>query len=847
MEDSKETTTNISVPSEQDAKITTATTTEKPVEPSVPVTSTTETTTAETTAETSTGTTTETPAETITEKEEAKKDTPEPVPEKTTVSKEGESGNNVPATSSTTPPATQHLPRGSRRNIGVSSIASRVHSRSSTEGKLPSRFSDYEVGSQSPRVSRQRSNDSLKKGSATKEKEAKKETGDTVQPVAPPPPPPSSSSHPASVESKEVDPADALEMMLMSSGALPREPPSKKSHEETTATTETTVSTPSTTSSTTKRNRSSSASITTTTTITGSSPTSGKKSKSKKKSLVEGREARVVKPKFSLEMEMSLSDELQKCFTLLKGMFSQADYSPFYYAVDPIRLNIPDYFDVIKHPMDMTKIKEKLLSGRYADAKQFTQDIHLMFENARTYNPVGNPIHALAERLESSFEEQMAKIHSRRVSSAPASSSSSSSSSAATTTATATSTSSSSQLTSASSKSSSRSKHMRVSHSKSSSSMMSDSSSSSSDSSSSSSGDSDDERGKRKKDKHHKHHHHHHHHGKKGGKKRPHSSSAANDLIAYEESRRRREEMEKLYNEIRLLKSQLKEQKHNKVKEARAERAAAAAARRTSKYTAKRPPLSFDTTPDPDRPVTEEDKRRISGNINRLPPERMLPLVSFVQDQIPSLCLVVPGCAPLVPSEIEVDLDTLDNRTLRTVDHKVRQALALAGQARRRAERRLLEMQMQKEQQLRHHASLPIEQKQRVIQAKSSFQNAVLTSQQTAMNYVNSLQRNMVSPVGTPTFSQQDMSLPGTPGSGQSRARSTEEDDDDEMEDDDVDDNDITANLPSDSDSSSSSSSSSESDDDMAPQTFAPPPSLIPGATPVSLSQATAITSGASS
>ena len=33
---------------------------------------------------------------------------------------------------------------------------------------------------------------------------------------------------------------------------------------------------------------------------------------------------------------------------------------PFHKPVDPVALGLPDYFDVIKEPMDMSKIKQKL-------------------------------------------------------------------------------------------------------------------------------------------------------------------------------------------------------------------------------------------------------------------------------------------------------------------------------------------------------------------------------------------------------------------------------------------------------------------------------------------------------
>jgi len=725
MEDKKETTEKVSLPSDHDATVTTetATTTAPPPPPPQP-------TAAEAEPAPAPAAATEQSAPAPSEKKEedaSAKMTDDPSVSET-VSAENSFSDAQSLAADAAAPATQPSetkPRSSsRRNSGVSGIAHRVHrheTRSPAEVKLPSRFSDYEVGSprqnQSSRVSRQRSNDSLKKSSSSKDLKTSKDSvttttttedssatvtkEDNTKMTEPNPVVPASVSAPAPapapvlpVVDKEVDPADALEMMLMSRGAIPAEPPTKKPREEKSSS-ETSATTESTAATTAAAGAPASAPAPAAAAAAATTTTPPKKSKSRRKTLVEGREARVVKPKFSLEQEMSLSDELQNCLALLNRMFRQDEYSPFYVAVDPVRLGIPDYWDVIKQPMDMTKIKEKLLSGKYADAKQFTQDVHLMFENARTYNPVGNPVHMLAVNLEKSFEEQMSKIHTRRAPSSNTVSPSNSSSSLQ-----------QSASKSVSRQNSSSSKKSRPSQSH----VSSDSSSSSDDSSSSSSsGDSADEHRRRKQKHHQKHHHHHHRHSKKGdksrGKKRSRSSSVS-EQVAYEELKRNAE-LEKLQKEIQLLRNQLIEQKQSKAKAASAARAEKAAAKRVSKSTAKRSPVSFYTAPDPDRPVTEEDKRRISGNINRLPPERMLPLVNFVQDQIPPLHLVVPGCPPVDASEIEVDLDTLDNRTLRTVDHKVRQALALAGQARRRAERRLLEQQMQKELQMRHHTSIP--------------------------------------------------------------------------------------------------------------------------------------------
>ena len=58
----------------------------------------------------------------------------------------------------------------------------------------------------------------------------------------------------------------------------------------------------------------------------------------------------------------------------------------FHKPVDPIELGIPDYFQIIKNPMDFSTIKKKLSNNLYTNFKQFTEDIKLTFDNCYLYN-----------------------------------------------------------------------------------------------------------------------------------------------------------------------------------------------------------------------------------------------------------------------------------------------------------------------------------------------------------------------------------------------------------------------------------------------------------------------------
>ena len=59
---------------------------------------------------------------------------------------------------------------------------------------------------------------------------------------------------------------------------------------------------------------------------------------------------------------------------------------PFHTPVDPVKLQLPDYFDVIKQPMDLSLIKKKMETMQYKSAKEIIADFDLMFNNCYTYN-----------------------------------------------------------------------------------------------------------------------------------------------------------------------------------------------------------------------------------------------------------------------------------------------------------------------------------------------------------------------------------------------------------------------------------------------------------------------------
>ncbi|KAI3749415.1 hypothetical protein L2E82_20027 [Cichorium intybus] len=59
-------------------------------------------------------------------------------------------------------------------------------------------------------------------------------------------------------------------------------------------------------------------------------------------------------------------------------------YGVYAEPVDPDEL--PDYHDVIKHPIDFATTRKKLAKGAYLTLKDFEIDVYLICTNAMQYN-----------------------------------------------------------------------------------------------------------------------------------------------------------------------------------------------------------------------------------------------------------------------------------------------------------------------------------------------------------------------------------------------------------------------------------------------------------------------------
>lgn len=85
--------------------------------------------------------------------------------------------------------------------------------------------------------------------------------------------------------------------------------------------------------------------------------------------------------------------------TLEKLIRHEPESVPFRYPVDPQVLGIPDYFEIIKKPMDLGTIRNNLMNGKYNDPWEYVDDVWLMFDNAWLYNRKSSKVYKYCTKV----------------------------------------------------------------------------------------------------------------------------------------------------------------------------------------------------------------------------------------------------------------------------------------------------------------------------------------------------------------------------------------------------------------------------------------------------------------
>lgn len=98
-------------------------------------------------------------------------------------------------------------------------------------------------------------------------------------------------------------------------------------------------------------------------------------------------------------------DEMQK---LLRQLQAHKSSWPFREPVNAKQ--VPDYYQIIKDPMDLRMIERKILDRRYAKLLEFIGDVTKIFDNCRYYNAKESNIARCATTLETFFVPRLRSL-----------------------------------------------------------------------------------------------------------------------------------------------------------------------------------------------------------------------------------------------------------------------------------------------------------------------------------------------------------------------------------------------------------------------------------------------------
>ncbi|XP_060691454.1 protein polybromo-1 isoform X5 [Hemiscyllium ocellatum] len=76
----------------------------------------------------------------------------------------------------------------------------------------------------------------------------------------------------------------------------------------------------------------------------------------------------------------------------------------------PSKVQYPDYYEIIKEPIDLKTIAQRIQNGFYKSVNAMARDIELLVRNAKTYNEPGSPIFKDANTIKKVFNQKRAEL-----------------------------------------------------------------------------------------------------------------------------------------------------------------------------------------------------------------------------------------------------------------------------------------------------------------------------------------------------------------------------------------------------------------------------------------------------
>ena len=104
--------------------------------------------------------------------------------------------------------------------------------------------------------------------------------------------------------------------------------------------------------------------------------------------------------------KMHISPYLKKqCQEVMEKICARPIAQIFFYPVDPVQDDCPNYFDIVKNPMDLGTIKKNLRCNKYKSVSEWKRDMELVWSNSILFHTESSPVGMMALDLREYYHE----------------------------------------------------------------------------------------------------------------------------------------------------------------------------------------------------------------------------------------------------------------------------------------------------------------------------------------------------------------------------------------------------------------------------------------------------------
>ena len=95
---------------------------------------------------------------------------------------------------------------------------------------------------------------------------------------------------------------------------------------------------------------------------------------------------------------------LQYCDHILKALLKSPALRDFKQKVDPEKDGVPNYSNIVKHPMDLKTLQDRLYCGLVTTVEEFKKELDLIWDNCELFNGPDHQLTKLAKQVQMNID-----------------------------------------------------------------------------------------------------------------------------------------------------------------------------------------------------------------------------------------------------------------------------------------------------------------------------------------------------------------------------------------------------------------------------------------------------------